>query len=116
MKKQALNISQILLLIGAFAVYSCESIFVKFASAHQLFSPLFLLFYGMAIVVLAVYAVLWQIVLKSTPLNIAFNCKSVTVVFILIIAHFLFGETITIQNVLGSLCILGGIILLPLKQ
>lgn len=116
MEKQALNISQILLLIGAFVVYSCESIFVKLAAEHQLFSPLFLLFYGLAIVVLAIYAVLWQIILKSTPLNIAFNCKSLTVVFILLIAHFLFKETITIHNILGSLCILAGIVMLPLKQ
>lgn len=105
----------VLLLLLAFLVYSCESVFVKLASYYSIFSIEYLLFFGFAIAVLGIYAVLWQIVLKSMPLSLAFNSKSITVVIILLFAHFLFGEEITIKNVIGSALIIGGIILMPHK-
>jgi multidrug transporter EmrE-like cation transporter len=113
--KQTFGIAQVLLLLLAFVVYSCESVFVKLASNFQIFSIEYLLFFGLAIAVLGIYAVLWQIVLKQMPLSLAFNSKSITVVIILLFARFLFGEEITIKNMVGSSLIIGGIILMPHK-
>ncbi len=113
--KQTIGISQVLLLLLAFVVYSCESVFVKLASNFQIFSIEYLLFFGLAIAVLGIYAVLWQIVLKQMPLSLAFNSKSITVVIILLFAYFLFGEEITIKNIIGSSLIISGIVLMPHK-
>ena len=60
---------------------------------------------------MAVYAVLWQQILKRIQLSQAFLCKSLTVVFSLTIAHFLFNEVISSNNVLGATLIIVGIII-----
>lgn len=106
----------LLLLLMAFLVYSSESIFIKLASYEETMSISFIIYYGLAICVLGVYAVLWQLVLKRIPLSIAFMCKSITLIIILMIARVLFGESITISNILGSGIILSGIILLAWEK
>ena len=65
---------------------------------------------GVVILMLAIYAVLWQIILKSTPLAQAFLFKSSTVIFSLIFASCLFGEHVTFQNLVGASIIIAGII------
>ncbi len=108
--------TQNLLLAAAFLVYSSESIFIKLASNEETMSVSFIMYYGLAICVLGIYAVLWQFALKRIPLSIAFMCKSITLILILLIAHMLFGETITINNILGSGIILSGIIILAWEK
>ena len=106
----------LLLLVTAFFVYSSESIFIKLASYEESTSISFLIYYGLAICVLGVYALLWQLVLKRIPLSIAFMCKSITLIIILLIARVLFGESISFSNILGSGIILSGIILLAWEK
>ena len=105
----------ILLMLIAFLVYSTTGIFMKMSSTKDLFSTAFILYYGLAITVIAIYAVLWQIILKSVPLTIAFMSKSITIVFGLLFAHFLFAESITTNNIIGILVIISGIIVLGWK-
>ena len=114
--KRAFSTQNLLLLAAAFLVYSSESIFIKLASNEETMSVSFIMYYGLAICVLGVYAVLWQFVLKRIPLSIAFMCKSITLIIILLIARVLFGESITLSNILGSGIILSGIILLAWEK
>lgn len=114
--RRVFSAQNLLLLATAFLVYSSESIFIKLASYEETMSVSFIIYYGLAICVLGVYAVLWQFVLKRIPLSIAFMCKSITIILILLIARMLFGETITINNILGSGVLLCGIILLAWEK
>jgi drug/metabolite transporter (DMT)-like permease len=66
--------------------------------------------------VLGFYAVLWQKVLEVYPLNKAFLCKSVTIIIILALSHYLFGETISLNNILGAILIILGIGMLSWKK
>lgn len=110
------QLPNILVLIIAFIVYSCTSISMKIASCKDVFSYEFFLFYFISILILGIYAVLWQIALKKTPLTIAFMSKSITVVFAMIIAHFVFDERISLNNLIGASLVVVGIILLPFKK
>lgn len=94
----------------AFLVYSSVGIFMKLSSMEDFLSTPFILYCGLAVCVIAIYAVLWQVILKQFPLAIAFMSKSITIVFTLLIAHFVFAETITTNNIIGSLIIIFGII------
>ena len=114
--RRAFSAQNLLLLAAAFLVYSSESFFIKLASNEETMSISFIMYYGLAICVLGVYAVLWQFALKRIPLSIAFMCKSITLILILLIAHMLFGEMITVNNILGSGIILSGIILLAWEK
>lgn len=103
------------LLTVAFVVYSGTAIFSKLASQHEIFSSLYLVFFSCVLISLGIYAVLWQKVLAFMSLNRAYLCKSITIVIIICISHFLFGETITERNLIGAIFIIGGLFVLSWK-
>ena len=83
----------------------------KLAGRQPFLSPMFFLYYGLVLLCLAVYAVLWQQVLKHVPLMTAFCNKAVTIIWGLIWGALFFKETITVYNIIGSLIVFIGIIL-----
>lgn len=107
--KKILSASSLLLMFFAYMIYSSTGIFSKLASMQVFLTGTYLLFFTMIIVTLAVYAVLWQIILKRVPLGQAFLFKSSGIVFALVYAHFLFGEQVSIWNIAGALLIMTGI-------
>lgn len=105
----------IVLLFVTFFVYSLESVFSKLASGYETLSLKYCLFFGCVIAVLGIYAILWQIILKLMPLNRAFPYKSLSIIYILLFSVLLFGETITINNIIGASLIIIGLIVLSWK-
>jgi len=97
------------LLYGAFGIYSMTSVFAKLASKTGLMEPRFFVFAALEIACLAVYAVLWQQILKKFSLIAAMSSKGVVVIFSLLWAAALFGEKITINNLIGAVLIISGI-------
>lgn len=77
---------------------------------------LMLVYLACAIVILGVYACLWQQVLKHIPLTTAFMFKSVTVIYGVLFAHILFMEEITNNNIVGAAMIVAGIVVLGWKS
>lgn len=106
-----ISMASILLLIFAFLVYSCTGIFTKLASMQEMLSLSFFVCFGLIIVFLGGYAILWQIILRKVLLSQAFLFKSLTLVFSLFFAWSIFNEEITIKNVIGSCIIIVGIII-----
>lgn len=97
-------------------LYSLGAIFSKLASANDFLSVRFCLFYGAVLMVLVLYAVLWQQVLKKIPLTTAFANKSITVIWGMILGRILFDEKISIGNMIGSAIILIGIYLVVTEK
>lgn len=83
MKKQ-LKWGNILMLQAVFLVYSISSVVSKLASGRELFSVEFLLLYGLDILVLGIYALLWQQVIKKFELSVAYANKAVTLLWALV--------------------------------
>ena len=108
---KGISIVSILLLIFAFLVYSCTGIFTKLASMQEMLSLSYFGCFGLIIVLLGGYAILWQIILGKVLLSQAYLFKSLTVVFSLFFAWSIFNEEITIKNVIGSCIIIVGIII-----
>ena len=98
-------------LIGVNLVYACTSIFTKMASRQEMMSWPYLLWIAGAIGVMGVYALLWQQVIKRMPLSMAYMFKGTSLIFVLLFSALLFGETITLNNVIGSAIIIVGIVL-----
>lgn len=105
-----------LLLIFSFLILSCSGACLKMASMQAFLSLAYIAYFGLTVLVMAVYAVLWQKVLEDIPLNIAYLCKSSTVGISLLYAYMLFGEQITIQNIIGCVMIIAGIMVLSYKK
>lgn len=100
-----------LALIGVNLLYACTSIFTKMASRQEMMSLPYLLWIAGAVGVMGVYAMLWQQVISRMQLSIAYMFKGTSIVFVLLFSALLFGEAITLNNVVGSLIILAGIVL-----
>lgn len=66
--------------------------------------------------VMGIYAVLWQEVLKLIPLNKAYLYKSSGIGISLMYVYIIFGEIITVYNILGCTMIITGIIMLSYKR
>ncbi len=96
------------LLYFGFLVYSFVSVFAKFASKQNDFYHT-LLFIGLELFVLFVYAIIWQQVLKKFQLMVAASNKGVTVVFTLLWSFLFFGEKISFLNIVGAILIILGI-------
>jgi len=92
----------------AFFIYSLASVFSKIASQQSSLWKVFLLI-GIEILFLAVYALLWQQVLKRFQLGVAISNKGITVIFSLMWSAVIFKEQISIQNILGAVIIILGI-------
>jgi multidrug transporter EmrE-like cation transporter len=99
-------------LIGINLLYACTGIFTKLAARETFLSPLYLLWFICAVGVIALYAMLWQQVLKRIELSTAYLFKGTTLIFTMLFAALLFGEAITIPNIIGSVIIIAGITLL----
>ena len=70
----------------------------------------------MTILVMGIYAVLWQKVLKLIPLNKAYLYKSSGIGISLMYAYIIFDENITIYNILGCTMIIAGIMILSYNR
>lgn len=102
----------IVALVGINMLYACVGICTKMAALQQPGSWPYLLWFGGAVAIIGAYAILWQQVLRRIELSTAYMFKGTTLIFTMLIAALLFGETITIPNILGSLIIITGITLL----
>lgn len=105
-------IEKLLSVVVTFIVYSSCSIFSKGAALCDFLSLGYICNVCAVVGALALYAVLWQKLLTWLPLNKAFLLKSSTIIIILMISHFYYGEAITLHNVFGALLITIGIITL----
>ena len=100
-----------LALIGVNLIYACTSICTKMASQQEMLSWPYLLWIASAIGVMGVYALLWQQILARMPISTAYMFKGTSLIFVLMFSALLFGEAITLNNVIGAVIIIIGIIL-----
>ena len=99
------------ILVGINLLYACVTLFTKFAAQHEFLSLSYCLGLCGAISVMGVYAMCWQQILKRIELSTAYMFKGTSLIFVMLLAYFLFGEQITLYNILGASVIVLGIIL-----
>ena len=96
---------------GMLMVYSMSGICSKFAAGESFLSARFCIYYAVIIVLLGVYAIGWQQVIKRIPLTTAFANKAVTVVWGIVWGWFFFGESITPGKLIGAGMVIAGVVL-----
>ncbi len=97
-------------------MYSIGSCFSKYAAQYDVFSFGFFACYGIVLMILLAYAVLWQQILKKLPLFIAFANKSIVVVWGMVFGRILFEEKIEWWSVIGVLLIIIGVYMVVKKS
>lgn len=91
-------------------IYSLSGIASKFAAQESFLSFRFILFYGIVLLGLFVYAIAWQQVIKHMPLISAYANKGVTVIWGILWGYFIFHEEITVKKIIGAVVIIAGIV------
>ncbi len=92
-------------------IFSFSGIFSKYASYEEFFSARFCLFYLALLLVLGIYAIGWQQIIRKLSLSLAFAHKSVTVIWGMLWGIILFHETISLGKCIGIILIVTGICL-----
>lgn len=93
-------------------VYSLTGVASKFAAGEEFMSFKFILFYGLSLFGLFIYAFVWQQIIKHMPLITAYANKGVTVIWGILWGYFIFSEEITIRKIIGAVIIIAGIVLI----
>lgn len=102
----------VFLLNLAFLIYSLTSVMSKFAAAEDMLSVKWILYYGLMLFLLMIYAVLWQFVLKKTDLIIAYSNKAIVVIWGMLWGILFFHEHISLLKGIGIFIIVAGIVVL----
>lgn len=110
------KIKDYILLHILLAIFSFCSVFSKLAAGYEFLSFKFCLFYGISIVILGIYALLWQQILKKFTLTTAFLNKAVTIIWGIIWGFLFFGEPIKIQMIIGALIVFTGVSLVVMSD
>ena len=83
----------------------------KQASGQPLFSVGFFGFYGAELLILGIYALLWQQMIKKFELSVAYTNRAMALLWSLIWAVVIFKDNITVKNVIGVALVIGGTII-----
>lgn len=106
--RKKLSPQMALFLQGAVIIYTLAGVCGKLASNHHTLSWGFILWFGCEFLVLAIYAVLWQQIIKRVDLSIAYVNRSLAIIWSMLWAFLLFSEEIRIQNIIGVIIIVAG--------
>ena len=105
------SVKTILILQAVVMLYTLSSVAAKFAAGQPPLSRGFLLFYGGEIVLLGIYALAWQQVIKYWELSVAYANRSMAILWSLIWAVVFFRESVTIKNIIGVVIVFLGTML-----
>lgn len=106
------KVKNVLLLQGVVIIYTISSVMSKLASSNKESVIKFLFFFGMEFVLLGIYAILWQQMIKRFELSVAYANRSMSVLWSIIWAVIFFHDTITIKNIVGVILVIAGTIII----
>lgn len=95
-------------LFGTVGLYSLSSVCAKIAAGYEFLSAGFVIAYGMELVILAIYAILWQQILKSFSLTVAYANRSLCILWTFMWSVLIFRDTIDVKKIVGVIVVLIG--------
>lgn len=106
--KQRVSWRMILVLQAAVCLYSLSGIAAKFASKFAFMSMGFVFSYGIEIVILGIYALIWQQIIMRVEISVAYANRSMVIFWSMLWASLIFSEQITVTNMIGVVLIFIG--------
>ena len=91
------------------ALFSVSGIFSKLAAGEDMLSMRWIMFYGVILFILFVYAIAWQQIIKKMPIVTAYANKAVMVIWGIVWGYIFFGEPVTVQKIIGAVIIIAGV-------
>lgn len=113
---QKISLKNILVLQAVVIVYTLSSVVAKLATGEAVFSFAFFLFYGLEIVILGIYAILWQQMIKRFDLSVAYANRAMAILWSAVWAVVLFRETLGIKQLIGIAFVVLGTVIVNSEQ
>ncbi|MDO4476303.1 MAG: transporter [Lachnospiraceae bacterium] len=110
-KKEKVTLKWFIFLHLSLILNSLTGVMCKKAATYEFKSLSFFFYYGLALFMMFVFALVWQQILRHMTLTFAFVNKPITVIYPLIWGTLFFNETVTPKMVVGALVILVGILI-----
>ena len=104
--------ADLLLLELSVMVYSLSTVAANMASKHEFLSVGYILFFGLDFLILAVYAILWQQIIKKFQLSVAYANKSLTLLWSMLWNYIIFSQGITPGKVAGVVLVMIGVMIM----
>lgn len=114
--KKKITLKDILFLQAIIMIFSASSVVAKLASGQALLSVNWILFYGLEIFLLGVYAIFWQQAIKKFDLSIAYANRAMVLLWSIVWAVLIFKEKITVQNIIGLVVVILGIVIINAEE
>ena len=96
---------------GIMMLFSFSTVCSKIIGKENGITGKAMIIYIVMLLILGIYAIFWQRIIKKTTLTWAYSAKGMTVVWGLIWGAVFFQESINIWKVAGCCIIIGGILL-----
>ena len=93
------------------AIYSLTGICSKKIAISEIASNSFIQWSLLYVIFILVYALVWQQIIKSVPLMVAYSNKAVVVIWGMFWGNIIYDEMITLGKLLGAFFVICGIIL-----
>lgn len=107
--KSKISTKQVILIQLAVILFTFSGIAGKTAAGYDILSLPFILFIGLELFILGCYAIIWQQIIKRFPLSLAYVNRATSIFWSMLWAFLIFGERISVNNILGVLVIFTGI-------
>jgi drug/metabolite transporter (DMT)-like permease len=109
--KRKSKVANYILLHAGILFLSLSGIVSKTAAGAPFLSTRFILLYGLLLLMLFVYAILWQQILKRMKLTTAYYNKAIAIVWGILWGKLFFDEEIKWNMILGGMIVFIGIYL-----
>ena len=109
MNDKKFSIGAFILLQIALFIFSFGAVCSKMAGRQEFLSIPFFAFYGALILILFVYAILWQQILKRISLVVAYACRGIGIIYAILWGVLFFKEEITWKMIAGAVLVLIGV-------
>lgn len=106
----------IILLQLSIMIYTTSGIVSKYAAAYEVMSFGFIACYCVEVLILGIYAIIWQQLIGRMELSIAYANKSATLIWSVVWSLLIFKDPISIQNIIGIVIVMAGILLINTDQ
>ncbi|MBR4832390.1 MAG: transporter [Butyrivibrio sp.] len=110
--KKKIGIVDILQLQSAVIIYSLSTVAANLASKNDFLSLRYILFFGLEFVILGIYAIVWQQMIKKFQLSVAYANKALTLMWSMLWNFVIFSQGITPFKVVGVLLVVVGVIIM----
>ena len=92
-------------------ILSLGGVCSKIAAQNDFLSFGFIFWYGLVILNLGVYAIVWQQIIKHLPLTTAYANKAITIVWGILWGVIFFNEQIKWNMIIGAIIVIVGVLL-----